>query len=75
MIVADFIVDPNHLKRVHVPCPVPIKFVDLTNVDFLGETGRRMALAGFRFFVSAPLARKLLSNGSAVRHPGDSLRK
>ncbi len=75
MITANFIVDPEHLKRVHVPHPVSIMFIDLTKVDFLGETGKTMALEGFRFLVTSELAHKLLDNGSAIRYPDTSLKK
>ena len=66
MIKADFIVDPKYLKKVVVKDPVAIKFVDISNIKFLGETGKKMALAGFRFFVTKNLADKLVENKEAI---------
>ena len=66
MINADFIVDPQDLKKVIVKNPVTIKFVDISNITFLGETGKKMALAGFKFFVTKKLADKLVENKEAI---------
>ena len=66
MIKADFIVDPEYLKKVIIKDQVAIKFVDISNIKFLGETGKKMALAGFKFFVTKKLADKLVQNKEAV---------
>lgn len=66
MIEAEFIVDPEHLKKVFVKDSIPIKFTDISNITFLGETGKKMALAGFTFLVTKNLADKLIKNKEAV---------
>jgi len=66
MINADFIVDPVYLHKVIVKDPVAIKFIDISNIKFLGETGKKMALKGFRFFLTKNLAYKLIENKEAV---------
>ena len=66
MIEAEFIVDPEYLKKVIVKDPIPIKFIDISNVKFLGETGKKMALSGFTFFVTKELANKLIENKEAI---------
>jgi hypothetical protein len=66
MIKADFIVDSEYLKKVIIKDPVAIKFIDISNIKFLGETGKKMALAGFKFFVTKKLADKLVQNKEAV---------
>jgi len=65
MIEANFIVDPNDLKKVIVPQPIAITFIDISKIDFLGETGMKMARAGFRFFVTKKLAEKLIKENIA----------
>ena len=52
LIEANFIVDPNDLKKVVVPDAITIKFIDISRINFLGETGKKMALAGFKFLVT-----------------------
>lgn len=66
MIEADFIVDPEYLKKVIVKNPVYIKFIDISNVKFLGDTGKKMALEGYKFIVTKDLANKLIENKDAV---------
>ena len=66
MIKANFIVDPNELKKVIVPESIGIKFIDISKIDFLGETGLKMAKAGFRFLVTKQLAEKLIKSKIAI---------
>ena len=66
MINANFIVDPNDLKKVVVPDAITIKFIDISRINFLGETGKKMALAGFKFLVTKKLAEKLIKDKIAV---------
>lgn len=75
IVIANFIVAPDDLRKVYVPQPVAIQFVDLTLVDFLGETGVQMAEAGFKFLVTQKLAQKLIKDGSAIIHPDISLKE
>ena len=63
---SNFIVDPEHLKNVIVEDPVAIKFVNISNVTFLGETGKKMAKAGFKFIVTRKLAEELIKNKEAI---------
>lgn len=65
--IVDFIVDPEELKQVKILQPIVIKFIDISNVNFLGETGKRMALAGFKFIVTEKLAEQLIKNKCAIR--------
>ena len=66
MIEANFIVDPDDLKKVIVPQAIAITFIDISKIDFLGETGMKMAAAGFRFFVTKKLAEKLIQQNIAI---------
>ena len=66
MIEANFIVDPEELKKVIISNPVTIKFIDISKIDFLGETGLKMASAGFKFIVTQKLAEKLIKEKIAI---------
>ncbi len=66
MIKANFIVDPDDLKKVVVPKPVAVRFIDTSKINFLGETGLKMASAGFRFLVTEELAKKLIEDNVAI---------
>ena len=66
MIDANFIVDPDELKKVIILNPVTIKFIDISKIDFLGETGLKMASAGFKFIVTRKLADKLIKEKIAI---------
>jgi len=66
MLEANFIVDPEDLKKVIVPHPVAITFIDISKIKFLGETGMKMAAAGFRFFVTKKLAEELIKENIAI---------
>ena len=68
MIEANFIVDPNDLKKVVVPDAITIKFIDISRINFLGETGKKMALTGFKFLVTKKLAEKLIKDKIAVKY-------
>ena len=63
---ADFVVSAEEIARVVVDDPVRVRFVDVSEVGFLGETGRKMALAGFTFVVTKGLAEALYANRQAV---------
>ena len=67
MIEANFIVDPDDLKKVIVPHPIVITFIDISKITFLGETGMKMAAAGFRFLVTKKLAEKLIKQKIAIQ--------
>ena len=66
MIEANFIVDPAELKKVIILNPVTIKFIDISKIDFLGETGLKMAASGFKFIVTQKLAEKLIKEKIAI---------
>ena len=63
MIEANFIIDPDELKKVIIPNPVPIKFIDISKIDFLGL---KMAASGFKFIVTQKLAEKLIKEKIAI---------
>jgi len=63
MIEANFIIDPDELKKVIIPNPVPIKFIDISKIDFLGL---KMAASGFKFIVTRKLAEKLIKDKIAI---------
>ena len=63
MIEANFIIDPDELKKVIIPNPVPIKFIDISKIDFLGL---KMAASGFKFIVTRKLAEKLIKEKIAI---------
>ena len=65
-IKADFIVDPEYLKKVKVEDPVAVKIINISNITFLGETGKKMAEAGFKFFFTRKLAEKLVRDKDAI---------
>ena len=65
--IVDFIIDPEELKKVEILQPIVIKFIDISKIDFLGETGKRMALAGFKFIVTEKFAEPLIKNKYAIR--------
>ena len=44
MINANFIVDPDDLKKVIISDPVSIRFIDPSRINFLGETGMENGL-------------------------------
>ena len=66
MLQANFIIDPQDLKKVVVPQPIVIKFINPSKIDFLGETGMKMAKAGFRFFITKPIAEQLIKDNIAI---------
>ena len=65
--IADFIVDPEELKRVKIIDPVIIQFIDISNINFLGGTGILMTKTGFKFIITKNLAEQLIENKSAIR--------
>jgi hypothetical protein len=67
MINANFIVDPDDLKKVIISDPVSIRFIDPSRINFLGETGMKMAYAGFKFIVTKTMAKDLIENNIAVK--------
>ena len=65
-----FQVDPDWLKtKTYVKDPVRVT-ITLADSEFLemvlGESGRRMAKAGFPFIFEKPLAKKLIDKGIAM---------
>ena len=52
--------DPEYLKKVKVEDPVAVKIINVSNITFLGETGKKMAEAGFKFLISRKLAERLV---------------
>jgi hypothetical protein len=65
-IKADFIVDSEYLKNVNVEDPVAVQFINISNITFLGATGKKMAKAGFKFFITRKLAEKLVKDKAAI---------
>jgi hypothetical protein len=65
-IKADFIVDPECLKKVKVEDPVAVKIINISNITFLGDTGKKMAKAGFTFLITRKLAEKLVKDKDAI---------
>jgi len=65
-IKADFIVDPEYLKKVKVEDAVAVKIINISNITFLGETGKKMAEAGFKFLITRKLAEKLVKDKDAI---------
>ena len=61
MIEANFIIDPDELKKVIIPNPT--KFIDIAKIDFLGL---KMAASGFKFIVTRKLAEKLIKDKIAI---------
>lgn len=65
----DFMVDPNFLvEHTEVPDAMLIKIVDpeaIFLMGILGESGRKMILAGARFWFTRRLAEKLVNKGIA----------
>jgi hypothetical protein len=69
----DFMVDPQQLAtKATVVDPVMIIFINMDNPNdnslsskLLGESGKRMAAAGFHFAVTKKIASELISNGEA----------
>jgi len=66
MINANFMVDQEDLKKVKISEPTVIKFINTSNINFLGETGMKMASAGFKFIVTKKLAEELIKDKIAV---------
>jgi hypothetical protein len=68
IINANFIVHPDDLRRVRVERPTLVRFVEskVDAVGFLGETGKAMASAGFRFIVTKVVADRLVREGVAT---------